>query len=137
MSNTLPSPKTYKISSVICFILCGICMFIGILSFVVGGFLFVIFGALFLWLGIHYRKKYKIWDRITDRQISDTEKQPAKKQPAKKQGLEYGLNYVYVNKNSKVYHDDLQCRSVKPDFDMITWDNAVAKGLTRCKFCHK
>ena len=123
MSNKLPSPKTYKISSVICFILCGICMFIGILSFAVGGFLFVIFGALFLWLGIHYRKKYKIWDRITDRQISETVKK-------------YNVNYVYVNKNSKAYHDDVNCRGLKQNYDTILWSEAVAKGLKRCKLCH-
>lgn len=123
MSNKLPSPKTYKISSIICFIFCGICMFIGILSFAVGGFLFIIFGALFLYLGLHYRKKEKIWTRIKNRQVSQNIKSS-------------GSNYVYVNKKSKAYHDDVNCRGLKPNYDLILWSEAVSKGLTRCKLCH-
>lgn len=128
MSKKEISPESYKKYAKVCKVLFVICLVIGIPTFLFGGFLFVIGGLFFLILSKGYSQKAN---------TPVTSKQTTKKQTTKKQGLEYGLNYVYVNKNSKVYHDDIHCRSVKPDFDMITWENAVDKGLTRCKFCHK
>lgn len=116
-----------KFLSIICFIIAGIGFLSGVVTLPIGLILIAI-GVLFLFLGLWS------WKRAN---APATGKQTTKKPTAKKQGLEYGLNYVYVNKNSKVYHDDVQCRSVKPGFDMITWDKAESMGLTRCKFCHK
>jgi len=59
MSNKNFSPKLYKVSSIILYILGAISLLIGIPTFPVGGFLFVIIGAVCLYFAIMYRKIYK------------------------------------------------------------------------------
>jgi len=122
MSKKNYSPKLYKVSSIILYILGAISLLIGIPTFPVGGFIFVIIGVICFVFATSYRKVY----RTTT----------TKKKNTNTGGLRYGLYYVYVNKNSKVYHDDVQCRSINPSFEMITEDEAKQKGLTPCKHCH-
>lgn len=55
-----------KVGAVISFVLCGLCILVGIISFAVGGFLFIIFGAIFFLLGRSCRKRIK---KLTDETV--------------------------------------------------------------------
>ena len=130
---TYPS-KTYKVCSIILYILSILCLIIGIPTFPFGGFLFVIFGVLCFIFARSYSKMSKSPSK-TNPQAIDT---PTVKSTTieKNNSLQYGLDYVYVNKSSKSYHYDLHCRSVTSSFDMITRDEARARGLKPCKHCN-
>lgn len=52
------SAKTYKITSTIAYILCVLCMIVGIPTFMVGGFFFVIVGIFIFLLGRGWKKEY-------------------------------------------------------------------------------
>lgn len=63
------SAKTYKVCSIIFYIICAISLLIGIPTFSMGGFIFVIFAAVCLYVGICYSKvsKQKLAQKDTDK----------------------------------------------------------------------
>ena len=116
------SPKTYKVCSKLCFVLFIVCMIIGIPTFPFGGFIFILIG-LFFYVLSRSCKKASLDQPANNTITSETNKS------------DLFVDYVYINKSSKCYHWNVQCRSVGTNFKRITREEARRKGLKPCKNC--
>ena len=64
------SAKTYKVCSILFYIICAVCLLIGIPTFAVGGFIFVLLAAVCLYLGRCYTKTYK--EKTTQKKVNES-----------------------------------------------------------------
>ena len=105
----------YKILGVISLIFGVLSSLLGLLILTEGGLFIIILGIVLILVGIYCFKIPKF-----------------KKETSNNVKV---LDYVYVNKNGKAYHWDASCRSIGLNYDMITRDEARARGLKPCKHC--
>ena len=109
---------------------------LGILLVIVGLPFFPVGGFIFVGLGILCFLFPKLGKKSTKSKSSNSPgKIVSPKSNTQPKGLTPGLDYVYVNKKGKSYHWDLNCRSIGNSWDMITREEARAKGLKPCKHC--
>lgn len=113
----------YKIGSVVSFIMAFVGFVVGIMYIKSFGLFLLIFGALFLWVG------------VLCRDIADTPAEPIKR-PTRTVTPKSSSFMVYVTHKSKVYHNDIHCRSIKKSWDMISEEEAHRRKLRPCEFCY-
>lgn len=97
MSKKQHSPTTYKVCSMIAYIISAICLIIGVISFVVGGFLFIILAIFTFLLGRGWKKQYLTMLSQPATEVSDSKIQGPIK-PIVKQENKLNVSKVETHK---------------------------------------
>ena len=87
---------------------------------VVAGLICIAIGALIIYLGI---KKPELFDKLKKKRKTD---------------INLDTDVVYVVPGKKIYHTCNICQSLTyADFDEMSEEKAIKKGLRKCKNCEK
>ena len=119
MKNKNNSDFSNKLFVILLYIVGILLIVIGLPFFKSGGFIIVALGMFCFFIP----KINKNQNKETSNNIKSKDSKP-------------GLDYVYINKKGKAYHWDPYCRSMGSNYEIITRDEAKAKGLKPCKHCN-